>query len=221
MRNLNWWLSLVRLSEPNCSHWSAPDRYQNLSGIEWNTSPIRESPLRRSTRRSFAPSQKSRRNNRYFVWTEALPDIIFVRAQKLPDISPKVRESGFRNPGFLESRIQLKESGIPQSIGIQSPSSTDRDWNPVTWNPEFTVWNPESHNRLESRIQVLLTNTGIQLPGIWNLQREIQNPRLPWIPFHGAGHRVNINLVNQHGRHSVTWKRSIKIGLNTHYGLNS
>ena len=184
-----------------------------------------ESPLQRSTRRSFAPSQKSRRNNRSYVWTEAPPDIIFVRAQKLPDISPEVRESGFRNLGnFCFWNLESWVFGIQNTAqGIRDPT---KDWNPEseffwqilessTWNPKFTVWNPESHNRLESRIQVPLTETGMQLPGIWNPQREIQNPRLPWIPFHGAGHRVNINLVNQHGRHSVTWKRSIKGGLNT------
>ena len=31
----------------------------------------------------------------------------------------------------LESRIQLKESGIPLKIGIHNPSPTDKDWNPV------------------------------------------------------------------------------------------
>ena len=31
----------------------------------------------------------------------------------------------------LESGIQLKESGIPLTIGIRNPSSTDKDWNPV------------------------------------------------------------------------------------------
>ena len=141
------------------------------------------SPLQRSTQRSFAPSQKSRRNNRSYVSTEALPDVIFVRAQKLSDISPKVMESGFRN---LEN------------FCLRNPEY------PGFWNPEYSSSNLESHNRLESRIQVPLTETGIQLPGIWNPQREIHNPRLPWITFHGAGHSVNINLVNQHGRHSVT-----------------
>ena len=29
----------------------------------------------------------------------------------------------------LESGIYLKESGIPQTIGIQNPSSTDKNWN--------------------------------------------------------------------------------------------
>ena len=55
---------------------------------------------------------------------------------------------------ILESGIQLKDSGIPLSIGIQFSSSTDKYWNPV--------------------------------PGIRNTTREIQNPRLSWIPLHGA-----------------------------------
>ena len=50
-------------------------------------------------------------------------------------------ESGIRNrrkfclwnleSWALESGIQVKESGIPLKIGIQNPSSTDKDWNPV------------------------------------------------------------------------------------------
>ena len=52
---------------------------------------------------------------------------------------------GFRKPGkfcswnqkslALESGIQLKESGIPLTIGIRNPSSTDKDWNlvPEIW----------------------------------------------------------------------------------------
>ena len=51
-----------------------------------------------------------------------------------------------RNPEswVLESRIQLKESGIPLRIGIQSPTSTDKDWNPVHGirNPLRGVQNP-------------------------------------------------------------------------------
>ena len=43
-------------------------------------------------------------------------------------------------------RIQLKEFGILLMIGIQNPSSTDRDWNPVPG-----IWNP----RKRIRIQVL------------------------------------------------------------------
>ena len=31
----------------------------------------------------------------------------------------------------LESGVQLKESGIPLAIGIENPSSTDKDWNRV------------------------------------------------------------------------------------------
>ena len=47
----------------------------------------------------------------------------------------------------LESRVQVKESGILPGIGIQISNSTDKNWN--------------------------------QVPGI-------QNPRLSWIPLHGA-----------------------------------
>ena len=44
----------------------------------------------------------------------------------------------------LESGIQLMESGIPLTIGIQNPSSTDKDWNPVPgiWNPQRGIQNP-------------------------------------------------------------------------------
>ena len=44
----------------------------------------------------------------------------------------------------LESRIQLKESGIPLAIGIQNPSSTDKDWNPLPgiWNQWHGIQNP-------------------------------------------------------------------------------
>ena len=58
--------------------------------------------------------------------------------------SPRVRESWFWNPEkfcvwnpkseknlLVECGIQLKESGIPLAIGIQNPSSTDKEWNPV------------------------------------------------------------------------------------------
>ena len=31
----------------------------------------------------------------------------------------------------VESGIQLKESGIPLTIGIQNQSPSDKDWNPV------------------------------------------------------------------------------------------
>ena len=65
-----------------------------------------------------------------------------------------VREPGFRNPGnfclwnpesskcllwnpefcSLESGMQLKESGIPPTIGIQNPSSTEKDLESTAWN---------------------------------------------------------------------------------------
>ena len=44
----------------------------------------------------------------------------------------------------LESRIQLKESRIPLTIGIQNPRSIDKYWNPVPriWNPRPGMQNP-------------------------------------------------------------------------------
>ena len=45
---------------------------------------------------------------------------------------------------ILESGIQLKESIIALAIGIQNPSSSDKDWNPES------AWNPESNTILDS-----------------------------------------------------------------------
>ena len=68
--------------------------------------------------------------------------------------SPHVRETVFRNPWnfclwnlepwALESGIQLKESGIPLTIRIQNPNSTDKDWNPVPgiWKQRRKIQNP-------------------------------------------------------------------------------
>ena len=53
-------------------------------------------------------------------------------------------EYSCRNPKSwaLESGIQPKESGIPLTIEIQNPSSTDKNWNPVSGirNPQCEVW---------------------------------------------------------------------------------
>ena len=83
---------------------------------------------------------------------------------KLMTMSPRVRESGFCDPGpfclwnpeswALESRIQLKEYGIPPTTGISNLSSIEKDWNPV--------------------------------PGIRNPRRGIQNQGLSWITLHEA-----------------------------------
>ena len=40
--------------------------------------------------------------------------------------------------GALESGIQLKDAGIPITIGIQNPSSTDKKY------PESSIWDPQS-----------------------------------------------------------------------------
>ena len=94
-------------------------------------------------------------------------------------ISPNVRESGFPNPGNFcfwnpeSGKILLLESGIlgfgiwktaqgsrnPLRIGIQNPSSTDKDWNPVPGlqNPRSGIqdlrlsWIPLHRPKIRSR----------------------------------------------------------------------
>ena len=50
----------------------------------------------------------------------------------------------------LESGVQLKESGIPLAIGIENPSSIDKDWNRVPVYPESVTWNLESQTIVDS-----------------------------------------------------------------------
>ena len=79
---------------------------------------------------------------------------------------PHVRQSGFRNLAkfcswipdhcAFESRIQLKESRIP------------------------------ANTELESGIQVHWQGIRNPVPGKRDLQRGVQNPRLPWITSLGA-----------------------------------
>ena len=60
-------------------------------------------------------------------------------------------------------------------------------WNPeswAAWNPQYHSRNPESHKRLPSGIQFPLHEDRNPVPGIQNLRRGIQNPRLSWIPLH-------------------------------------
>ena len=57
------------------------------------------------------------------------------RSPHVSDRSPHVRESGFRDPRnscfwkswALDSEIQLMIPGIPQTIGIRNPSSSDKE----------------------------------------------------------------------------------------------
>ena len=66
--------------------------------------------------------------------------------------NPETRKICLWNPEsrVLESGTQLMESGIPLTIGIQNPSSTDKDLESSTWNLESTTWNPESKTILDS-----------------------------------------------------------------------
>ena len=80
------------------------------------------------------------------------------RSPHVSDRSPHVRESGFRDPRnscfwnpksgklkswALDSEIQLKIPGMPQTIGIRNPESS-------TWNPESMAWSPESSLKFPS-----------------------------------------------------------------------
>ena len=73
-----------------------------------------------------------------------------------PCFSPHVRESVIPESekillvdsgilGFGIRNTAHKESGIPLAIGIQNPSSTQKDW-----NPESMAWNPDSKTVLDS-----------------------------------------------------------------------
>ena len=85
---------------------------------------------------------------------ELIASKFFVYSEWHSTYSPHERESGSRNPGnfcswnpesrVLKSGIQLKESGIPLTIGIQNLSSPDKDWNPVPGirNPRSGIQNP-------------------------------------------------------------------------------
>ena len=52
----------------------------------------------------------------------------------------------------VESGIQLKESGIPLTIGIRNPSSTDKNPESSPWSPESVAWNRQSKTFLDSLI---------------------------------------------------------------------
>ena len=88
---------------------------------------------------------------------------------------PHVKKSEFRSPGnfclrnpesriqkcFLvnleswlsvESGIQIKESGIPLTIGIRNPSSTDKNPESTPWSQESVAWNRQSKTVLDSLI---------------------------------------------------------------------
>ena len=72
-----------------------------------------------------------------------------------------------------------RESGILENLA-------GKIRNPGLWNLEYSSRNPESHERLESRIQGPLKKNENLVPSFRNPQRGIQNPRLSWIPLHVA-----------------------------------
>ena len=62
----------------------------------------------------------------------------------------------------LKSKTQLKESGIPQTIGIQNQFSPDKDWDPIPVTRHPGAWNSESKTVLDSLIRGEVTNTMIE-----------------------------------------------------------
>ena len=87
-----------------------------------------------------------------------LPLMRYCMMHLVPLKSPHVRESRFQN-----------------ACGFQ---------NPRLWNPKFCSRNPESHKRLESRIQVPLTKTGIHPyypeSTAWNPESKTSLDSLRW-----------------------------------------
>ena len=78
--------------------------------------------------------------------------------------------------------------------------------NPGLWNLDNSSRKPESNWRLEFGIQVPLTKT--MDSNTWNPNPRwgiIQNPRLPWIPLHGAIRCVKRRIVD---RSVLPWRNA-------------
>ena len=90
---------VYRIASRLCQHgilstkgWTATAKHlKTLWQRVAETYPICENPLSISARRSLAPPQKSRQNHRSYVWTEALPGMVFVSAQELSGVEHSLR----------------------------------------------------------------------------------------------------------------------------------
>ena len=81
-----------------------------------------------------------------------------------PRIGGKITQSCLPMKGYPElGKVLLVESEIREvfACGIRNSGLSDS---------EYSTKNPESHDQLESRIQVPLTKNSALLPGIWNPQ---------------------------------------------------
>ena len=88
---------------------------------------------------SFSPSEE--------IW---IPE-----SRKLLPVESGIQKCFLVNPESwlsVESEIQLKESGIPLTIGIRNPSSTDKNPESSPWSPESVAWNRQSKTFLDSLI---------------------------------------------------------------------
>ena len=91
------------------------------------------------------------------------------------------KSSQYEHP-YITQLARCKRIRIPESAIFLFAEF----WNPVHWNPEYSSWNPESHERLQSRIQVPLTENPELVPGIRSPWCGVHNPKLSWIPLHRA-----------------------------------
>ena len=115
----------------------------------------------------------------------------------------------------LEFGIQYKESGIPLTIGIHNPSSTDKDWNPLPGirNPRYGIQNPRLswiplHGPILYRVFSVACPAATQI--YWNKRTFLHNKvKLPqdrfvtptWPPIHC--------FRTLYGGREVMWRRSI------------
>ena len=58
--------------------------------------------------------------------------------------------------------------------------------NPGLWNPEYSSRNPKYHERIGIRNPSSPDKDWNPVPGMGHPRHGIQNPRLSWIPSHGA-----------------------------------
>ena len=96
-------------------------------------------------------------------------------------VESRIREN--QESWVVESGIQLRESGIPLTIGIQNPSSTDKYWNPVPGirDPRRGVQN--------SRLSWISLHGASYLRRAHRVRKKISNK------FHQGPYHNNIVLV--------------------------
>ena len=100
----------------------------------------------------------------------------------------------------LESRIQLKESGIPLTIGMRTPSSSNKDQNPVPGiriSPRRGIQNPRS-------CWILLHGTIVWTGCPKPLWRAVLKKQIHWF----RGRRVDVSFkISASQIYGFVWTR--------------